>query len=377
MKKYLVLLIILSLSVTACGKKKIGNVKIEKIGGIIYVHNGKFPVEDIELEQDLLIGGKDAENEGDFLATPVSVKEDKNGNIYIVDSGNHNIKKYSNDGKYLKTIGEEGKAPGYFINPTDIAFFPNNDMLVSDVGNYRFQILDEDGNYLSTFKVDEQPGSIVIDSQGRIYNHSRGSGHIDFSSLMTPQENAPLINIYNRLGEKINQIGEIEDFGTPMKNHFGNALKIAIGPHNKIYASYYLKNVIKVYENNELCRVIDRKLHFKPTPMDDKSKDKSKGQNISYQFNITFDPVSYGISIDDKGNMYVITDYKSYDSDEGEKLENAIFYILEIFNPEGKIIHKIPLKEKNASGIFIGKSNKIYILDSEAMCVTRYKTVID
>ncbi|MCK4359679.1 MAG: hypothetical protein KAW92_13255, partial [Candidatus Cloacimonetes bacterium] len=93
MKKYLVLLIILSLSVTACGKKKIGNVKIEKIDGITYVHNGKFPVEDIELEEELLIRGKNAENEGDFLANPVSVKEDKNGNIYIIDSGNHNIRR--------------------------------------------------------------------------------------------------------------------------------------------------------------------------------------------------------------------------------------------------------------------------------------------
>lgn len=360
-----------------CGKKTPKEVKIEKIDGITYVHNGKFPVEDIELEQDLIIGGKDSDNEEDFLANPVSVKEDKNGNIYIVDSGNHNIKKYSNKGEYLKTIGEEGKAPGYFINPTDIAFFPNNDILISDVGNYRFQILDEDGNYLSTFKVDEQPGSIVIDSQGRIYNHSRGSGYIDFSSLMTPQENAPLVNVYDRLGEKTNQIGEINDLGTPMKNHFGNALKISIGPHNKIYTSYYLKNVINVYDNNELNLVIDRKLHFKPTPMDDKSKDRSKGQQISYDFSISFDPVSNGISVDDKGNIYVITYYKSYDSDEKEKLEGSIFYILEVFNPEGKIIHKIPLKEKNASGIFVSKSNKIYILDSEAMCVTRYKTVID
>ena len=47
-----------------------------------------------------------------FFENPSTVSCDPEGNIYVVDSGAFNIKKFDAQGNFLKTIGREGQGPG-------------------------------------------------------------------------------------------------------------------------------------------------------------------------------------------------------------------------------------------------------------------------
>lgn len=339
-------------TILGCESKK---KKTEIIDGVKYVHNGEFPLEQINLEKDIVIDG-DGLGEGTFFVNPVAIKEDSYGNIYVLDGGDHNIKKYSNDGNIIKIIGNKGKAPGYFINPSDLAFFSNNDLLVADAGNGRFQILDKDGKYLSTFKVDGRLVSIVIDSADRIYNHSFVAAEI----IDKPY----IIDVYNRKGKRLKQFGKTKDFGTIMKNMCGNEIKISIGHQDRIFVAYRVNNLIKIFERGKLELVFYRKLHFKPILMTESNS--SKGNSFIY-----YDPITSGISVDSKGNCYVITAYKSSIKDKSHK--ESINHILEIFDSDGELIHKIPLKEKVPIYIYIGAKDNIYIIDSAVSKVTRYE----
>lgn len=111
------------------------------------------------------------------------VAVDASNNIYVVDAnaqGGGVIKKYNESGtRLLMKFGSIGGIePGYFNNPTDVAIDNRNgDIYVVDSGNNRIQKFDAQGNYLSpdigsfgsangTFNT---PWSIAIDSQGFLY----------------------------------------------------------------------------------------------------------------------------------------------------------------------------------------------------------------
>src|SRR4030095_9112059 len=66
-----------------------------------------------------MFGGKGSEN-GQLIA-PHSLDIDKEGNVYVTDTGNNRIQKYDSNGKFLLKWGEEGSEDGQFIKLHDIA----------------------------------------------------------------------------------------------------------------------------------------------------------------------------------------------------------------------------------------------------------------
>jgi DNA-binding beta-propeller fold protein YncE len=74
---------------------------------------------------------------------PRGVAVDAEGNVWIVDTGTHRVRKFSPDGEPLATVGERGRGLGQFREPVGIAFDPTTgDFLVADAGNARIQRFD-------------------------------------------------------------------------------------------------------------------------------------------------------------------------------------------------------------------------------------------
>ena len=83
---------------------------------------------------------------------PTGITVDRDGIILVVDSGNHRIQKFTNDGYFLKAVGSNGKGPLQFNHPTDIAFNTvNNKIYVADMMNNRVQILNYDLTFYKSF----------------------------------------------------------------------------------------------------------------------------------------------------------------------------------------------------------------------------------
>jgi tripartite motif-containing protein 71 len=67
---------------------------------------------------------------------------DAAGNLYVADTGNDQVKKYSPAGTLLWNVGVRGnKSPGNFDNPRDLAYL-NGKLYVADLGFKRVQVLD-------------------------------------------------------------------------------------------------------------------------------------------------------------------------------------------------------------------------------------------
>ena len=130
---------------------------------------------------------------------PHTVKIDKDGNLWVTDTGvskdvkGAQITKLSPDGKVLLKLGKPGVAatgPDTFFAPSDIAFAKNGDMFVVDSHSpncspSRVIKLDKEGKFIKEWgQAGNNPGdtlcphSIAIDSKGRLFVADRNNNRI-------------------------------------------------------------------------------------------------------------------------------------------------------------------------------------------------------
>src|SRR5712671_4106149 len=92
----------------------------------------------------------------DTFNQPSAVVTAPNGDIFVADGHggdtNARIVKFTKDGKFIKTWGKKGTAPGDFDIPHCLALNSKGLLFACDRNNNRIQIFDQDGNYLSELK---------------------------------------------------------------------------------------------------------------------------------------------------------------------------------------------------------------------------------
>ena len=114
-----------------------------------------------------------AGNGTDTFNRPSDVLVAQNGDIFVADGhrGNSNdrIVKFSKDGRFLKTWGRKGSAPGEFDLPHSLAMDSQGRLFVADLWNHRIQIFDQDGRFLAAWTQFGQPGGLFIDGNDVLY----------------------------------------------------------------------------------------------------------------------------------------------------------------------------------------------------------------
>lgn len=109
---------------------------------------------------------------------PWGIAVGPDGSVYVADTWNHRIEKFTADGRFLKTWGSfgQGVAPDSFYGPRGLAVDAEGRVYVTDTGNKRIVVFDADGNYITEFgsagfepgQFDE-PTSVTIDQNGTVY----------------------------------------------------------------------------------------------------------------------------------------------------------------------------------------------------------------
>jgi DNA-binding beta-propeller fold protein YncE len=124
-----------------------------------------------------------------MFGNPHGLRVDRAGDVWVTDNGDHQVMKFTRDGKLLMTLGIKGKAGTdnkTFNRPTDIAFAKNGDFYVSDgYGNSRVVKFSKEGKYLLDWgKKGTKPGefntphSVALDSKGTVYVSDRENNRI-------------------------------------------------------------------------------------------------------------------------------------------------------------------------------------------------------
>jgi DNA-binding beta-propeller fold protein YncE len=109
----------------------------------------------------------------DTFNQPSAVIVAPNGDVFVGDGhgrdSNARIVKFSRDGKFIKTWGRKGLAPGEFDTPHALAFDSKGRLFVADRNNNRIQIFDQDGNFIEQWTQFGRPSGIFIDAKDNIY----------------------------------------------------------------------------------------------------------------------------------------------------------------------------------------------------------------
>jgi sugar lactone lactonase YvrE len=109
----------------------------------------------------------------DTFNRPTDVVVAPNGDVFVSDGhgGNSNarIVKFSKEGRFIKSWGRKGAAPGEFDVPHGIAMDSQGRIFVADLQNNRIQIFDQDGTFLQEWRQFGAPGGLFIDKKDVLY----------------------------------------------------------------------------------------------------------------------------------------------------------------------------------------------------------------
>jgi hypothetical protein len=79
------------------------------------------------------------------------------------------IIKFNKEGRFIKTWGKHGGAPGELKNPHALMFDSAGRLFVGDIGNDRVQIFTQDGDFVAEWKQFGRPAGIFIDKDDKMY----------------------------------------------------------------------------------------------------------------------------------------------------------------------------------------------------------------
>lgn len=98
--------------------------------------------------------GKAGSAEGE-LFHPTNLAIGPQGDVFVVETSNYRVQRFTADGKSVRTYGEAGTAPGRFTRPKGIAIDRDGRLYIGDSAFENVQIFDRDGKLLLYFG---QPG---------------------------------------------------------------------------------------------------------------------------------------------------------------------------------------------------------------------------
>jgi len=101
---------------------------------------------------------KAGDDEKSKLFAPTNVAIDKQGQVCVSDTGGFFVNVYQADGKYVRTMGEQGLSPGKFSLPKGVAVDHEGRSYVVDANTQVIQLFGPDGRILMYFGDPAQSG---------------------------------------------------------------------------------------------------------------------------------------------------------------------------------------------------------------------------
>ena len=128
-------------------------VAVDNTRGYVYVvDSANFRIQKFDRSGEYVMSwGSFGNADGQlYFARGIAVDEN-DGAVYVVDMGNHRVQKFDTSTNFLPQLlvkwGTKGQEPGQFWNPWGITVDRDGFVYVTDTGNHRVQKFDRDGNF--------------------------------------------------------------------------------------------------------------------------------------------------------------------------------------------------------------------------------------
>jgi hypothetical protein len=327
------------------------------VEGVRYVENPAAPLRPpvtIALEELWRIGGN-SEKEGEFFGVIADVAVDDAGEVYVLDGQLSEVRVFSPDGHYLRTIGHEGEGPGEFRRPTDLLFLPDGRLAVVQPQPPRLVLLQKhgaSGGFLAPVGEKEgyrllqegayRGGSLVLMSNG--FHFSKGS-----------VERRRRLYRIDLQGERIALYDEASYRhlrGRPtVREREGVTVPWALGPDGVVYASLDFDYSVRSWRaDGSLARIITRE--YRPHIRSAKERDAERerlasgvritgpgGRRIQPEVQVSDrDRSIRWLAVDESGHLWVLPGRSVRESTPGT------IGPFDVFDPQGRYLQAVTLR---------------------------------
>jgi DNA-binding beta-propeller fold protein YncE len=159
---------------------------------------------------------------GDNFNRPTDVAWDAAGNIFVSDGyGNSRVAKFDSNGKFIKSWGSKGTAPGQFNTLHTIATDAAGNVYVGDRGNRRIQVFDNDGNFKTQFLNVGAPWALCITPGPHQYlysSNSNGTANMDDGEIYKMELDGTILGKFGRAGKLLKEFGSTHEIDCRNEN---------------------------------------------------------------------------------------------------------------------------------------------------------------
>jgi DNA-binding beta-propeller fold protein YncE len=224
---------------------------------------------------------------------------DSLGNVYVADTDNHRIQKFTSTGTFVWKVGTNGGdgtsglGDGEFDSPWGLVVVDDK-LYVCEYGNSRIQILDLDGNYIDKWSTDDYVEDVLYSPS---YINADRSGNL----YVTDQDDCN-VQVFDSSGTFLRFVGSPGSGDGEFDCPFG----VVLDSSNNIYVADCNNNRVQKFANDG-------------TYISDFANMVGTGEGTGETWG------TWGLRIDSSNNIYVSDD--SWDSDRIQKFDSSGNYI--------------------------------------------------
>ena len=232
--------------------------------------------------------GSEGTGPGEFR-DPIGVAIGPSGDIYVTDTGNNRIQRFSPDGRFIVAWGEGGDELGQLDRPMHSVFGPDGYLYVAEYLNDRIQVFTENGEAIRSLGTSgtepgtfDAPGGVAVASNHAVhvadfYNHRAhrldasgdplgvmgssgralsGALHYPTDIAMLPDGGVVVADAYNNRVQVFESDGSFRrKWGGPLglgipgrwPGWFSVATGVTVGPAGLVYVADFYNNRIQVF----------------------------------------------------------------------------------------------------------------------------------
>ena len=356
MRSVLIILTVM-LILVSCSSRQ---ADIYEKDGVVYVDNHEFP-EDRYQSLNEVMKYESSPEDSVYFQLIADIKEDNDGNVYILDKNASELYKFDASGKFSKKLCRQGMGPSEVNKPNNICLTVAGNIIISDSENEKFLEITRDGEYVKSVKSPFFQAGLIFpygDNYLAATNLGLMFGELAENYLYVLSDDFEIID---RFGESVKSEDAMEMFYKNIS---------AVSVRNRIAASaFYADNKIDVFIDNKLHTRITRQIAFEIEDVK-MTKQMNNGRETTL---FSFNYVSSAMDISPDGDLYVVT-LAWGDSNKAEYKKGMPISFLEVFDSKGVIQAKLPLYY-SVSCIYVNDKGYIYILDNEEQVITKYSPV--
>ena len=327
----------------------------EVLDGVRVIGNPAEPMEPVieSTPKELWRIGGDTDDEDEFFGVISQILSDDAGNVYLLDSQLNEIKVFTPDGEYLRSLGREGEGPGEFRRPSDLFLAPDGNVAVMQRMPGKIVLLSTEGDPVGNYPLPETDGMRMF------FGGRRAGDDVVLSAATMKRKEAGMDFISSLIridatGKETVKYTEREDsrsFNTMESDEktFGrNGQTWTTDFEGRVYTSDDFDNYsINVWgTDGTLERVIEREYDHRMRSKEEKERATPRvrmrgrhGRGGEMKFKMSdWDRDIQRIYPRDDGTLWVLSSHGAFDAKDGT------IGTFDIFDAEGRFTNQITLK---------------------------------